>query len=143
MILLGIVLALMLALQLTFAPYINPPYAPEGLRFSPPDLTEVVCTVMELVILFAGWVRFTNPSTTVSDVFTIMAALLSLFGPPGFAYYSRTAHKDWYEDPAADGNAKDEQDAAEEGEQGADATVDAAAGEESSDRVENPVLEKE
>lgn len=96
MVLLSILLLVMLALQLRFAPYRNPPNAPDNLRLSPPDCAEVACTTLELLILFAGYIRFTNPSTTASDIITAVAAILSLFGPPVYALHSRRVHSEWY-----------------------------------------------
>eukprot|EP01043_Picozoa_sp_COSAG02_P043661 COSAG02_NODE_3824_length_6185_cov_2.094808_3_plen_169_part_00 len=96
MALLSIVLSVMLVLQLTFAPYINPPNAPENLRLSPPDLIEVACTTLELVMLLAGYIRFTTPVGIASDILTTIAAALALIGPPAYAMYSRRVHKEWY-----------------------------------------------
>ena len=105
MVLLSIVLSIMLVLQVTFAPYINPPNVPEGIRLSPPDLIEVACSSFELLILLAGYIRFTTPATTASDILTAIAAMLSLFGPPAYAIYSRRAHSEWYETTEGEGKS--------------------------------------
>ena len=86
-----------LVFVLVFSPYQNPPNAPPQLKYSPTDIGEIVCIVLEMLIVVCGFMRFTSASDTSSDIMVGTAALLSLVVPPLLMAYSLKHHKHWYE----------------------------------------------
>ena len=113
-------------MQVVFAPFRNPPYAPSTMVHSPADVVECLCICLQILIVGCGIIGYTTRSvddswhetrpihqsltrwcavcgrSVAADVVIVISALASILMPAGYVLYSRRVHRSWYELPEDD-----------------------------------------